>query len=204
MKSELPLTWLGRQLYEPMWDRLQKQAKVVADDPSQELIWCCEHDPIYTTGKRGVDNRFNDVLPAPMVHCDRGGETTFHGYGQLMFYPVLDLKKRGITARDYVHLLEQACINMLADYDIHTSRRCGLPGVWTDHGKIAAIGLRIYRGVAYHGMALNVNVDLKWFAAINPCGTGLAADRMSRMLDDIPSLELLSVAWGEHMNVLLG
>jgi len=164
--------WLGRQVYEPMWRRLQRQASDLADGEADEVVWGCEHEPVYTTGRRGIDNRVIAELPAPLLQVDRGGETTFHGPGQIMLYPVLGLRRRGLGVRQYVQLLEQSCIDLLADSGIAAGRRCGFPGVWTEHGKVAALGVRVVRGVAYHGMALNVAVEPRWFAAINPCGTG--------------------------------
>ena len=164
--------WLGRQPYEPMWRRLQQHAEAVAGGEAKEIIWVCEHEPVYTTGTRGVDNRVVNELPAPLVHTDRGGETTFHGHGQIVFYPIISLRQRRLGVKQYVRLLEQSCINLLASLSVQSVRRCGFPGVWTDGGKIAALGVRVLRGVAYHGMAMNVSVEPRWFAAINPCGTG--------------------------------
>jgi len=137
------------------------------------------------------------------VHTDRGGETTFHGTGQVMLYPVIHLKQREIYPKRYVHLLEQSAINLLAELGIGAGRRCGLPGVWTDDGKIAAIGLRIQKGVAYHGMALNVDVAPDWFTAINPCGTGKKSVNISRYVEQWPEFPLLACRWSEHFIRLL-
>jgi len=92
--------WLGRQLYEPMWNRMQQRAITVANGSADEIIWTCEHEAVYTTGRRGIDNRLGDNLPAPMILTDRGGETTFHGPGQIMLYPVFHLRQRAMTVRD--------------------------------------------------------------------------------------------------------
>jgi len=162
--------WLGRQTYEPVWHRLQARADAVALGDDKEIILSCEHEPIYTTGQRGVDNRLGDHLPAPVIQSDRGGEMTFHGPGQLMLYPIINLRLRDLGVKAYVHLLEQSCIELLKSLGVDAERRCGFPGVWTREGKVAALGVRVTRGVAYHGMALNVDVDPSWFAAINPCG----------------------------------
>ncbi len=203
MSGSPPLEWLERQPYEPMWQQLQAHAGAVASGEREEIVWACEHEPVYTTGRRAVDNRAGSTLPAPLVYTDRGGETTFHGREQLMFYPVIHLKKRGISARNYVQLLEQSCINLLAGLDIRAERQCGLPGVWSADGKIAAIGLRIQHGVAYHGMALNVDVAPDWFAAINPCGTGRKSVSISRYLDHTPELASLAERWHNHFVLLL-
>jgi len=150
-----------------------------------------------------VDNREQPELPAPLIHTDRGGETTFHGPGQLMLYPIIHLKQRHISPKAYVHLLEASCINLLAEWNISAERRCSLPGVWTDEGKITAIGLRIKEGVAYHGMALNVVVKPEWFGAINPCGTGLKSVNLSDYIEEYPQIVQLAKQWQHHFTTLL-
>jgi len=190
--------WLKRQPYEQVWAQMQLRAKMVAAGEAEEMIWSCEHEPVYTTGRRGVDNRLTATLPAPFIATDRGGETTFHGPGQLLLYPVIHLRKRGLAAKQYIHLLEQSCIELLAPLGISSSRRKGFPGVWTKQGKIAALGVRISKGVAYHGMALNVSVEQKWFAAINPCGIGKPAVNVSLFCTPPPLCELAEI-WYHHL-----
>ena len=176
----------------------------MATSEESEIIWSCEHEPVYTTGRRAIDNREQPTLPAPLVYTDRGGETTFHGTGQIMLYPIVHLKKRHITPKQYVSLLEQSAINLLAALGVTAERRCGLPGVWTKEGKIVAIGLRIRNGVAYHGMALNVNVDASWFSAINPCGTGKRSVNLCDYVASTHNLESIASQWGNQLNLLLG
>ncbi|MDQ6981994.1 MAG: lipoyl(octanoyl) transferase LipB [Mariprofundus sp.] len=200
--GSLEQRWLGRQAYEPVWALLQKRANAIACDNSCEVIFSCEHDPVYTTGKRGVDNRSGAELPAPVVYSDRGGEMTFHGPGQIMLYPVIHLRKRGVGVKQYVHVLEQSCIDMLKELGVDSGRHCGFPGVWTEQGKIAALGIRITHGVAYHGMALNVNVDTKWFAAINPCGLQTGVVSLSDFIKP-PLLPELAGCWQHCLNDLL-
>jgi len=191
--------WLGRQSYQPLWLRMQQQAKAVAVNDGDELIWCCEHEPVYTTGKRRIDNRLGAELPAEVVITDRGGEMTFHGPGQLMLYPLVNLRRRGLGVKQYVLMLEQSCIDLLQGLGVDSDRRCGYPGVWLSQGKIAALGVRVRRGVAYHGMALNVQVDSAWFAAINPCGLGSDVVTLAELLNP-PSLPDLAVLWRNHLN----
>lgn len=175
-----------------MWQRMQGQAEAIATGNAEERIWSCEHDPVYTTGQRGIDNRIQR-LGAPLVQTDRGGETTFHGPGQVMLYPLIDLRRRSLGVHAYVHKLEQSCIDLLQqDYGIDADRRCGLPGVWTEAGKIAALGIRIRNGVAYHGMALNADVEMKWFAAIRPCGTTLPVTSLYELTGQHVELEVLA------------
>ena len=187
-----------------MWQQLQQRAAEIAAARQDEVVWACEHDPVYTTGRRGIDNRVHAGLDAPLIHTDRGGETTFHGPGQLMLYPVVSLRRHAISPRDYVHLLEQSCIDYLKEMGVNVVRREGLPGVWAEDGKIAAIGLRISQGVAYHGMGLNVDVDAKWFAAINACGTGLSSINLEAKLGRVLPLDSLAKAWAAHFNRRLG
>jgi len=189
-----PFAWLGRAEYASMWQRLEQQASLLSGRKGEEVVWACEHAPVYTTGRRGVDNRRQAELPAPLVVTDRGGETTFHGPGQVMLYPVLSLRRRQLGVRDYVCLLEQSCIDLLAGYGIHAGRREGLPGVWVGAAKIAAIGLRVSHGVVWHGMALNVRVDAQWFGAINACGAGLGVTSISAFAEP-PPLVAVANAW---------
>ncbi len=186
--------WLGRVPYHEMWSKMREQAELVNCSGRGELIWLCEHEPVYTTGKRGIDNRSGASLPAELVRTDRGGETTFHGPGQLMLYPVISLRRRGVGVKQYVRLLEASCIELLAGLQIQADRRCGFPGVWTKQGKIAALGVRVQRGVAYHGMALNVAVDSNWFAAINPCGLQSGVVNISDY-GEPPALPALAKRW---------
>ncbi len=186
--------WLGRQPYTLMWQRMRSRAQGVADHQAGEIVWACEHDAVYTTGRRGVNNRLGGDLAAPFIESDRGGETTFHGPGQLLFYPVINLRERGLGVKQYVHILEQSCIHMLAGLGIQSVQRSGFPGVWTEHGKIAALGLRVARGVAYHGMALNVSVEPHWFAAIHPCGISASVVSLS-LFRTPPPLGELTAAW---------
>ena len=195
--------WLGRQPYEMMWQRLQARAAQVADGCADEIIFSCEHEPVYTTGRRGIDNRRQAQLPAPVVQSDRGGEMTFHGPGQLMLYPVMDLRRRQLGVKAYVQLLEASCIALLADCGIAAARRCGFPGVWVGEQKIAALGVRVARGVAYHGMALNVTTDPAWFAAIQPCGLQSGVTTMQAQGAQSTDLSDLAAAWSLHIRGVL-
>ncbi len=201
-QDDMEWAWLGRRGYMGMWRQLRQRAHDVASDTGSEVVWFCEHEPVYTTGRRGVDNRLRR-LHAPFVRTDRGGETTFHGPGQLLLYPVLHLRARGLGVKAYVHMLEESCIVLLAGFGIDAGRRCGMPGVWTPRGKIAALGIRVARGVAYHGLALNIHVERAWFEAINPCGLGQGVDRMTDW-GVSPGMSDLSALWMGHFYRLLG
>lgn len=149
-------------------------AQRTAETPDE--LWRLEHPPVYTLGQAADPAhgpKFNRGIP--LVRVERGGEITYHGPGQLVIYTLVDIARRGIKVREYVHLLEQCIIDLLAAHALAAARRPGAPGVYVGGAKVAALGLRITRGRTLHGLALNVDMDLAPFAAINPCGMpGLA------------------------------
>ncbi|MDX8390096.1 MAG: lipoyl(octanoyl) transferase LipB [Mariprofundaceae bacterium] len=195
--------WLGRRQYVPMWKQLQQRAKAVAQHSAVEIIWICEHEPVYTTGRRGVDNRKTADLPAPLLQVDRGGETTFHGPGQMMLYPVLHLVRRDMGVRCYAHLLEQSCIDLLGHFDVLAKRKKGYPGVWVEDCKIAALGLRVRQGVVFHGMALNINVAPTFMAAIAPCGLRFSITNLSDHAAILECHKDLATLWASTLKNLL-
>ena len=197
------LQWLGvDQPYSDVYALLKQHAEAVAEGVCTERVFSCVHAPVYTTGRRGIDNRLGSKLPAEVAYSDRGGEMTFHGSGQLMFYPVVHLRQRRLGVKRYVWLLEAACIGLLNCYGIDGERRCGFPGVWVEGKKIAALGVRVCRGVAYHGMALNVQVEAHWFAAIRPCGLQTDVCNMKDWVDVVEGFELADV-WHQNFLTLL-
>ena len=139
-----------------------------ADTPDE--LWLVEHDPVFTLGQAGKPEHV--LLPGeiPVIHVDRGGQVTYHGPGQIVAYPLLDLKRLKIGVREYVHRIEQAVIDTLADWNITAQRRDGAPGVYVDDAKVAALGIRVRRGCSFHGLAFNIAMDLEPFQRINPCG----------------------------------
>lgn len=159
----------GRVDYEKAWRAMQAFNDERRADTTDE-IWCLEHPPVYTLGLAGRTEHILDAGGVPVVQTDRGGQVTYHGPGQLVVYLLLDLKRSGIGIRYYVHLLEQAVIDMLAGLSVDAGRRARAPGVYVDGKKIAALGVRVRGGGCYHGLALNVDMDLSPFDGINPCG----------------------------------
>lgn len=141
------------------------------DDDTPDELWLLEHPPVYTLGQ-GADiahgPRGNTGIE--VLRVERGGEVTYHGPGQLIVYTLVDLARRGIKVREYVRLLEQSILDLLADHGVTAARRPGAPGVYVGAAKVAALGIRVTRGRAFHGLALNVDMDLGPFAAIDPCG----------------------------------
>jgi lipoyl(octanoyl) transferase len=160
---------LGRQPYEPVWRAMQAFTDARGPETPDEL-WMVEHDPVFTLGQAG---RWEHVLvpgEIPVIPVDRGGQVTYHGPGQIVAYPLLDLRRLGIGVRDYVHRIEQAVIDTLDHWNIGAVRRDGAPGVYVADAKVAALGIRVRRGCTFHGLAFNVNMDLEPFNRINPCG----------------------------------
>lgn len=161
-----------------------------------EALALIQHLPVYTLGARATDSNVLEpraalaARGAEVLSVDRGGDVTFHGPGQLVAYPILDLHARGIRPGDYVRLLEQTVIDTLEAFQLRGERVRGRPGVWVDGAKVTAIGVRVSRGVSTHGLALNVDTDLGWFDAIVPCGIADAeVTSMGRLLGGAPAFE---------------
>ncbi|HVC48888.1 MAG TPA: lipoyl(octanoyl) transferase LipB [Burkholderiales bacterium] len=160
---------LGLMPYEPVWR--QMQAFSAARGPNiQDTCWIVEHFPVYTIGSGGSPSHLLRDNGINLIKVDRGGEITYHGPGQVVLYPLLDLNRLNINVAGLVRLLEQAAINLLAENGVTGDRIAGAPGVYVDGAKIAALGLRVRRGMSYHGLSLNVDMDLSPFLDINPCG----------------------------------
>lgn len=160
---------LGRQPYEPVWRAMQRFTDARGEGTPDEL-WVVEHDPVFTLGQAGKDEHVLMPGEIPVLHVDRGGQVTYHGPGQIVVYPLLDLKRLKVGVRDYVTRIEQAIIDTLAIWNIHAERRDGAPGVYVNEAKVAALGIRVRRGCTFHGLAFNVAMDLEPFHRINPCG----------------------------------
>ncbi|MGE5526165.1 MAG: lipoyl(octanoyl) transferase LipB [Rhodospirillaceae bacterium] len=161
---------LGLVEYEPIWQRMQAfTAQRTSETPDE--IWLLQHPPVYTLGIAGKAEHLPRVDNGiPIVRIDRGGQITYHGPGQLVAYLLLDMRRRGLSVRPLVRRMEQAVIDLLGEYGIAARGDEAAPGVYVGAAKIAALGLRIKHGCCYHGLALNIDMDLSPFHAINPCG----------------------------------
>ena len=149
------------------------RAAAVADGSAAEAVLLLQHLPIYTMGRRGGREHLlaaESALAAPIVDSDRGGDITFHGPGQLVAYPILNLRERGLSVARHIRLLEQTMIDAAAAFGIAAERRRGQPGCWVGERKLGCVGVRVSRGVATHGLALNISTEIAWFEAIVPCG----------------------------------
>ena len=148
-------------------------------DATVDELWLVEHDPVFTLGQAGKDEHVLAPGDIPVVHVDRGGQVTYHGPGQIVAYPLFDLKRLKVGVRDYVCRIEQAMIDTLAEWNIHADRKDGAPGVYVAGAKIGALGIRVRRGCTFHGLAFNIAMDLEPFHRINPCGyKGLAVTQL--------------------------
>ena len=160
---------LGRQPYEPVWRAMQRFTDV-RDESTTDELWVVEHDPVFTLGQAGKPEHVLAPGDIPVLHVDRGGQVTYHGPGQIVLYPLLDLRRIGIGVREYVCRIEQAIIDTLDEWNIGGQRREGAPGVYVAGAKVAALGIRVRRGCTFHGLAFNIGMDLEPFHRINPCG----------------------------------
>jgi lipoyl(octanoyl) transferase len=169
---------LGRQPYEPVWRAMSAFTDNRVADTVDEL-WVLEHDPVFTLGQAGKMEHVLIPGDIPVVPVDRGGQVTYHGPGQIVAYPLIDLRRVGVSVRELVNKIEQSIIDSLAHWQIEAARLDGAPGVYVGAAKIAALGLRVRRGCSFHGLALDVNMDLEPFQRINPCGyKGLEVTQM--------------------------
>lgn len=169
---------LGLREYSDVFDAMKTFTQERTASTLDE-IWFVEHPPVYTLGLSANREHVLDAGSIPVVKADRGGQVTYHGPGQLIAYVLLDLRRSGMSIKSLVYNLEQAIIDLLAQFGIRGARRSGAPGVYVDGRKIAALGLRVKRGRSYHGLALNVDLDTGPFNGINPCGyPGLPVTRL--------------------------
>lgn len=190
---------LGLVEYEPTW-RAMQALTARRDAGTYDEIWILQHPPVYTLGVAGkAEHLPRTDNGIPVIRIDRGGQITYHGPGQLVAYLLLDMRRLGLSVRPLVRRMEQAVIDLLAEHGVSGERRADAPGVYVGAAKIAALGLRIRNGCCYHGIALNVDMDLAPFHAINPCGyPGLAVTQM-RDLGIADGVELVGTRLTQHL-----
>ena len=179
VRCNMVIRKLGRQPYQPVWRAMQRYTEQRTPESADEL-WVVEHPALYTQGLNGKAEHLLRASNIPLVAIDRGGQITYHGPGQLIIYLLFDLKRHGWGVRHLVTAIESSIIELLANYRITAHARADAPGVYVNQAKIAALGLRIRRHCSYHGLSLNVNMDLTPFDNINPCGhAGMAVTQLS-------------------------
>jgi lipoyl(octanoyl) transferase len=168
-KRSIKIRSLGKKEYEPLWREMQNFTKSRNNNTPDE-IWFTEHPPVFTLGLNASREHLLAPGDIPIIQIDRGGQVTYHGPGQLMIYALIDLKRARLGIRDLVSALEQSVVDLAAQYDIDAKSRRDAPGVYVEGKKLASVGLRVRRNSSYHGMALNVDMDLEPFTRINTCG----------------------------------
>jgi len=189
---------LGLVDYEPTWRAMQAFTEQ-RDAATPDQIWLLQHPPVFTLGLNGKPEHLLAPGEIPVVPVDRGGQVTYHGPGQIVLYPLLDLRRRNLGVRRLVTLLEQSVIGLLAEYGIDAVARPDAPGVYVDGRKIASLGLRVRRGASYHGLSFNVAMDLAPFRRINPCGyAGLEVTQLRDLGIDEP-LPRVEAALTRHL-----
>ena len=169
MSHTLRVRRLGRQPYAPVLHAMRAFTDA-RDEATPDELWLLEHDPVFTLGQAGKPEHVLAPGDIPVIKVERGGQVTYHGPGQIVGYPLLDLRRLGIGVRELVERIEQAIIDTLEHWNIIAVRRAGAPGVYVGDAKVGALGLRVRRGCTFHGLALNVAMDLEPFRRINPCG----------------------------------
>lgn len=187
----LQIIHLGLCPYTEVWDRM-KQFTIDRHQDTPDELWLLEHPPVFTQGQAGKPEHVIHPTHIPIVQSDRGGQITYHAPGQLVGYVLMDIRRRHMGIRTLVSHLEQIIINLLRHLDISSQTKCNAPGVYVDDKKIASIGLRVKNGCTYHGIALNVAMDLSPFSYINPCG--FAKLQMTQIQDFVPNIEMNKVS----------
>lgn len=184
---------LGMERYQDVWQKM-RDFTAVRDATTADELWLLEHFPVFTQGMAGKPEHILNSTNIPIVQTDRGGQVTYHGPGQLIAYPLIDLRRLKVGVKKFVSLLEHTIVDLLADYGITATMREDAPGVYVNSGKICSIGLKISRGCSYHGIALNVDMDLKPFSQINPCG--FRNLKMIQIKDFVPEIKMEDVRKG--------
>lgn len=176
---------LGLQEYEPIWQAMQ-DFTAKRDDSTADELWCLEHPPVFTMGLNGKKSHLLNIQNIPIIDIDRGGQVTYHGPGQLVIYTLIDLKRLNIGVKELVNSIEQSIIQLLKKYGVNARGKENAPGVYVNNEKIAALGLRIKRNKSYHGLSLNIDMDLSPFEQINPCGyEGLAVTQIKDLKPEL-------------------
>ncbi|MCF6180292.1 MAG: lipoyl(octanoyl) transferase LipB [Geopsychrobacter sp.] len=201
--KSLIIRQLGLQPYEPVWQRMQAFTKS-RDRYTRDEIWLLEHEQVFTQGKAGKAEHVLEPGDIPVVPVDRGGQVTYHGPGQLVGYLLIDLKRRKLGVRALVEKIEESIIELLNDYGVEAQTRANAPGVYVEGGKIASLGLRVTRGRCFHGLALNLDMDLEPFLHINPCGyQGLQVTQLKDLVGSVPLVDV-GARLADHLVAKLG
>lgn len=174
---------LGLAAYEPVWHAMQRFTDDRDEDTGDEL-WLVQHPPVFTQGQAGKAEHVLAPGEIPVIQVDRGGQVTYHGPGQIVAYPLVDIRRKGMGVREFVNRIEESIIRVLAGHGVTGERVAGAPGIYVGGDKVASLGLRVRRGRSFHGLAFNIDMDLEPFQRINPCGyAGLQVTQLSDLAD---------------------
>ena len=201
--SKLIVRQLNRQDYEPVWQAMQNYTDKRDDDAADE-IWLVEHNPVFTQGQAGKEEHLLMTGDIPVVQVDRGGQVTYHGPGQQVLYVLFNLRRLKIGVRELVTWLEETVVETLKDFGIDAYAKPDAPGVYVADKKIASLGLRVRRGCSFHGLALNIDMDMEPFLRINPCGYAGMEMVQTKQINGPKTLEEASVGLVKHLVNKLG
>jgi lipoyl(octanoyl) transferase len=201
--SKLIVRQLERQDYEPVWQAMQNYTDS-RDDMAPDEIWLVEHNPVFTQGQAGKEEHLLMPGNIPVVKVDRGGQVTYHGPGQQVLYVLFNLRRLKIGVRELVTWLEYTVIETLKDFGINAYAKADAPGVYVDDKKIASLGLRVRRGCSFHGLALNIDMDMEPFLRINPCGYAGMEMVQTKQINGPQTLEEASNGLVKHLVAKLG
>lgn len=197
------IRWLGQQAYLPSWEAMRAFTDQ-RDEHTPDEIWVLEHPPVFTQGQNSKPEHILQKSDIPIIKTDRGGQVTYHGPGQLVIYLLIDVQRKKYHIRQLVTLIEDSVIQLLADYGITAAAKKDAPGIYVNNQKICSIGLRIRRGCSYHGLALNVDMDLNPFNQINPCGfSELKMTQLTELMQR-PNFQLVSMQLIQQLTEKLG
>ena len=198
----LVIRHLGQVDYATAWHDMQSFTNS-RDHNTPDELWFLEHPPVFTLGRNGKQEHLHNTGKIPVINTDRGGQVTYHGPGQLIAYPLLDVNRRQLGVQSLVQILEQAVIDLCTDYRIDAHRRKKAPGVYVDDHKLAALGLRIRKGCSFHGLSLNIDMDLTPFSMIDPCGYAGMEVTQLRDLGVKESMKTITDQFQNHLEHLL-
>ena len=200
--TPIKIKHLGFSEYEPVWRAMQEFTDSRDKDTTDE-IWTVEHPPVFTQGQAGKAEHILAAGDIPVIQVDRGGQVTYHGPGQIVIYPLIDLKRHKMGIKALVHGIEEAIIQTLSQYDVYAQRRENAPGVYVEGKKVASLGLRVRKGCTFHGLAFNIRMDLEPFSRINPCGfLGLEVVQLSEFVHNVDFLQVQNELVDNLCNIL--
>lgn len=202
VKADILLNYLGLKDYEPIWRAMQTFTDE-RDENTLDELWIVQHPPVFTQGQAGKPEHLLNPADIPVIQVDRGGQVTYHGPGQIVIYPLIDLKRHKIGIKALVNGIEEALIQTMTEYGVLAKRKEKAPGVYVDGKKIASLGLRVRKGCTFHGLAFNIRMDLEPFSRINPCGyVGLEVTQLSELNADIELEEVQEILINKLCEIL--